>query len=185
MEDLIQKASEDFAANWGHDFYCNCEHRIKSAGRVVSLSESSGESIVRIETDVWVLRDDDNRKTIAHYIETHEIEENELLNDTGPDHSTAFVPSDVIDLSYDEFDLMSTDSKALAKVPAQILNEAARLLADALEDNGFEDFFQGKREWEYELPLLHPTIRRELKKRCREQSKKIKAEVQKLERARK
>jgi hypothetical protein len=184
MKDLLQKAIEDFAANWCHDFHCNCENVIKSAGRVVSQSESSGESIVRIATNVWVFRDDDNRKTVAHYSENHEIEENELLNDTGPDHFAAFVPSDVIDLSYEEFDLMSTDSKALAKVPAQVLNEAARLLADALEDNGFEDFFQGKCEWEYELPPLHPTIRRELKKKCHEHSKKIKAEVQELEKAR-
>jgi hypothetical protein len=181
MEDPLQKAAEDFAANWGHDYLCNCEDVISSAGKVVSQSESSAGSIVRIETDVWAFRNTENFYTISHYTETHEIEENELLNDTGPDYFPASPTSDLIDESYEEFDLMSTDSKVFSEVPSNVLTEAARLLAETLEDDGFEDFFQEQCEWKYKLPPLHPTIRRELKKKCDEHSKKIKAEAEELE----
>jgi hypothetical protein len=181
MDDLLQKAAEDFAANWCHDYLCNCEVVINSAGRVVSHSKSSGESIVRIATDVWVFRNAENSYTVAHYTETHEIEENELLNDPGPVYFPASLPSDLIDERYEEFDLMSTDSKVFSEVPFKALDEAARLLAEAFEDDGFEDFFQERCEWKYKLPPLHPTIRRKLKKKCHEHSKKIKAEAEELE----
>lgn len=181
MEDPLQKAAEDFAANWGHDYLCNREEVINSAGKVVSQSEYSEGSIVTIETDVWVFRNTENCYTVAHYTETHEIEENELLNDTGPDYFPASPTSDLIDESYEEFDLMSTDSKEFSEVPKKVLMEAARLLVEALEDDGFEDFFQEQCEWKYKLPPLHPTIRRELKRKCDEHSKKIKAEAEELE----
>ena len=76
---------------------------------------------------------------------------------------------------------MSTDSKVFSEVPAKALDEAARMLAEALKGDGFKDFFQERCEWKYKLPPLHPTIRRELKKKCHEHSKKIKSEAEELE----
>jgi hypothetical protein len=186
MGNRLQKAAGDFATNWCYDVNGGLgkEEVIKSDGKVVSRSEGSGKSIIRIATDVWVFREAEDGGIVANYTETHEIEENELLDDTGPDGFPAYIPSDLIEASCGEFDLLSTDFQSLAQVPTEILDAAAKLLAQSLADSGFEDFFSAECEWEYELPSLHPIVSRVIDKKCREHSLKIKEEIEEENKAR-
>ncbi|MEN9469663.1 MAG: hypothetical protein RL630_1396 [Verrucomicrobiota bacterium] len=168
----IKHLSSYFASKWCYDWN-NSRFLCAEPTRVSYLKT---KEVFEIKSRIWAVN---TEKAILQLTEeTNYLTNQQLIDCSYPICATDTPDANCIDAKINDFYLLDIDPLKLGNIPNKILNDAIYLQVSENEEWICNNFFTDEEnELNFSIPDLHPTVKKALKKACREEVKKRKAEL--------